>query len=157
MNRKRMAAVIALATVAVAAVSGSLALASGQSGGNDPSGVRAPETIRVLDITNSVQPNNGGVQIQTTLKTPDGGSVVGHAYIQCFAPITTTGDSECIGTYRLTGRGDIQFSGFLGHPLTFSVSISGGTGEFDDVGAGQIRIHNLNAQATRSIDTIDLD
>ena len=63
MNRKRMAAVIALATVAVAAVSGSLALASGQSGGNDPSAVRAPETIRVLDITNSVQPNNGGVQI----------------------------------------------------------------------------------------------
>lgn len=117
----------------------------------------APETIRVLDITNSVQPNNGGVQIQTTLKTPDGGSVVGHAYIQCFAPITTAGDSECIGTYRLTGRGDIQFSGFLGHPLTFSVAISGGTGEFDDVGAGQIRIHNLNAQATRSIDTIDLD
>ncbi len=86
-----------------------------------------------------------GDQYIFTSKLMKHGKQVGHAGVVC----TTTsaenqGESQCVGTARFDGRGQVTIQGSLaGEPRTFGFPITGGTGAYEGA-EGMLRVRELS-------------
>jgi len=84
-----------------------------------------------------------------TSKLMKNGKQVGHAGVVC--TITSTknrGESQCVGTTRFDGRGQITVQGLLaGEPKTFVIAITGGTGSYEGA-EGTLRVRQFPNRET---------
>jgi hypothetical protein len=61
-----------------------------------------------------------------------GGQAVGYSQIQC--TVVYYQENLCAGGFHFTGRGDIEVAVLVPNHRPFTVAVTGGTGEFSNVG-----------------------
>jgi hypothetical protein len=95
----------------------------------------------------------GDVNMFVERLTDETDAVVGKARIQCTSHVGPW--AICIGTFNITGRGEIVGEGivpFGPDATSFDVPVTGGTGDFSNV-RGEV---NVVPTATGEVDTFDL-
>ena len=80
-----------------------------------------------------------------TERATSGGQVVGYDQVQC--TVAFYQETLCTGALHLTGRGDLEIAARVPNSRTFSISITGGTGEFFNA-QGEARLTMVNANTT---------
>jgi hypothetical protein len=148
--------------VSVVAAAGLLGLIGGSVVASAGTSLPSPETITTVGTTvkdKTVDVGKHGPSVgDTTAWTIDiksqAGVDLGTERTQC--TLGVGGWAICIGTFDITGRGEIVGTGMVdfgpGRSLDFDVPITGGTGDFANV-RGVVHVHLTE---NREIDTLEL-
>jgi hypothetical protein len=148
--------------VSVVAAAGLLGLIGGSVVASAGTSIPSPETITTVGTevkSKSVDVGKQGPSVgDTTAWTLDiksqAGVDLGTERVEC-----TLGVGQwaiCIGTFDITGRGEIVGTGMVsfapGRSLDFDVPITGGTGDFANVRG----VNHVHLTGNREIDTLEL-
>jgi hypothetical protein len=148
--------------VSVVAAAGLLGLIGGSVVASAGTSLPSPETITTVGTTvkdKTVDVGKHGPSVgDTTAWTIDiksqAGVDLGTERTQC--TLGVGGWAICIGTFDITGRGEIVGTGMVdfgpGRSLDFDVPITGGTGDFANVRG----VNHVHLTGNREIDTLEL-